>query len=78
MTGSRMRNELGKQIRSWRDKRSQAEVGAVLGVKQSTVAYWESGKKRPHLLRAADIEEKTEGAVTKEAIEAAHRKKKAR
>jgi len=71
-----MRNELGKQIRSWRDKRSQAEAAAVLGVNQSTVAYWESGKKRPHLLRAQDIEEKTGGAVTEEAIRAAHRKKK--
>lgn len=73
-----MSKELGDRFSAWRDRnrKTQKQVADLLGVDKSTVAHWESGRKKPNLLRAADIEEKTEGAVTKEAIEAAHRKKK--
>jgi len=71
-----MPTPLGKLFKDWRGQRTQKEAAPVLGVDQTTLCYWESGKKRPHLLRAKDIEEKTGGAVTEEAIKAAHRKKK--
>ncbi len=72
-----MSKELGARFRTWRGKsKTQKQAGELFGVDKSTVAHWESGRKKPNLLRAADIEKRTEGAVTEEEIRAAHRKKK--
>ena len=45
---------------------SQAEVGRRLGVDQSTVSYWESGKKFPRgatLVKLADLYCRTIGEL---------------
>ncbi len=50
-----MSKELGARFRTWRGKsKTQKQAGELFGVDKSTVAHWESGRKKPNLLRAAD------------------------
>lgn len=50
-------------LRAWRGDRSQGECATLLGVSQATVSDWESGKKRPDVDQAVQLERASEGAI---------------
>ena len=58
-----------KLLRAWRDasELSQKAVAEALGLKQSTVAEWEAGNRRPEMHTALALEERSAGAVQIEA-----------
>ena len=58
-----------KLLRAWRDASdlSQKAVAEALGLKQSTVAEWEAGNRRPEMHTALALEERSAGAVQIEA-----------
>lgn len=55
-----------ERLRQWRGERNQSEVCGLVGVDQTAFCAFETGYKRPGLLRAVQIQRGTGGFVTVE------------